>query len=145
MKKITMTPELKQELNQIFEFVAQHTEGLFEQNGSIMEYAYETEIVENVGKDNYGVFDGFVLGKLVKVDTDELIKYVEDTFIKDDLNNDFVELEVAIELSIIANYFLREYENVEFFTFMYEALEKTEMCGAIFAKELLMYGINSEA
>lgn len=145
MENEKLTLEIKQELNQIFDFVAQHREGLFEQNGSIMDYCYETEIVENIGEDTYGIFDGSVIDKLAKVDTDELITYIDTTFIKDNLDNDFVELEVVIELSIIANYWLRENGNIEFFTFMFEALERSEMCGVIFAKELLMFGIVLEA
>ena len=142
MKNEKLTLETKQELSQIFEFVAQHTNSLFEQNGSIMNYAYETELVEDNGENGYGIFDGYVIDKLEKVDTAELITYIDQTFIKDNLENDLVELEVAIELSIIANYWLMENGNIQFFTFMYEALERSEMCGVVFAQELLMYGID---
>ena len=144
MKNEKLTLETKQELNQIFDFVEQHIEALFEQSGSIMDYCYETEIIENIGEDTYGVFDGYVIDKLAKVDTTELITYIDRTFIKDNLDNDLVELAVALEISIIANYWLRENGNIEFFTFVYEALENSQMCGVDFAKELLMFGIDLE-
>lgn len=135
---------MEQELGHIFNYVEEHIDGLFEQRGSIIDYCYETEIVENIGKDTYGVFDGFVIDKLAKVKTCELITYIDNTFIKDNIDNYIVELEVAIVISIIANYWLRENGNIEFFTFVYEALQKSEMCGVDFAKELLMFGIDLE-
>jgi hypothetical protein len=145
MKNEKLTPELKQELSKIFEYVAQHTDGLFELNGSIMKYAYEMELVENNGENGYGIFDHFCIDRLAKVDTTELIAYVNTTYITCNLDNKLNELDVAIELSIIANYWLRENGNKEFFTFIYEALEKSEMCGVIFAQELLMFAIDLEA
>ena len=144
MKNETLTLELKQELNQIFEFVATHTEYMFEVRGSVMDYAYETELVEENDENGYEIFDHYVIGKLAKVDTTEFISHIDQIFIKNNLDNDFVELEVAIELSIIANYWLRENGNKEFFTFMYEALERSEICGVVFAQELLLFGIELE-
>ena len=141
MRNEKLTLELKQELNQIFEYVAEFTNGLFEENGSIMNYASGTELIAN-GENGYEIFDHYVIDKLAKVETSELIDYLNQTFIKDNLENDFVELEVAIELSIIANYWFRENGNIEFFTFMSEALDRSKMCGVVFAQELLMFGID---
>ena len=140
MKNEKLTRELKQELFARFCYVAQGIGDLFELNGSIMKYAYEVGLVE-CGENGYEVYNHCYIDKLAKVDTTELIAYINTTYITCNLDNKLNKLSVAIELSIIANYWLRNNGNKEFFTFIYEALERSEMRGVVFAQELLMFGL----
>jgi len=144
VKNEKLTLELKQELSQIFEYVAEFTNGLFEENGSIMNYAYGTELIAN-GKNGYEILDHYVIDHLEKVDTTELINYIDQTFIKDNIDDGFIELEVVIELSIIANYWFRKNGNIKFFSFVYSFIIENDSCGIQFAKELLLDNIDIQS
>jgi len=141
MKNERLTLELQQELNQIFEYVTEFTDGFFEENGSIMNYAYGTELIAN-GENGYEIFDHYTVDRLAKVYFHEIKEYIIDIFMEEDIID---ELAVAITLSIIANYWLRKNGNIKFFAFIYSLIIEKDSFGIQFAKELLLDSIDIQS
>ncbi len=122
-------------LAKLFSYVEPHTEnGFFENQGSLLAYCYNNEIIENC-EDGFGVYDEFSINQLAQVDTKELINTINYNFLEEGLEY----LDIAIVLSILANFWLRKNGNISFFSFVYELITTNDMCGIIFAKELLLH------
>ena len=118
----------------------EYTDGLFEQNGSIMEYCYKNGIITN--DENiygYGVYNHYAVDKLEKISINQIKIYIENTYMNE---NKLLYLDIAITLSTFANYLLRMNNNVQFFAYVYEIIIEDDMCGIEFAKELLLHSIN---
>ena len=139
-KKSITVKEQVNILSNLFSYLEPHTEsGLFENQGSLLAYCYNNEIIENC-KDGFGVYDEFSINQLAQVDTKELINTINYNF----LENGLEYLDIAIVLSILANFWLRKNGNISFFSFVYELIITNDMCGIVFAKELLLHTFNIE-
>ena len=142
MKNEKLTRKIKQKLNKILYFIEQYTDSLFKQTGTMIEHYCETQIIANIGKDTYRVFNDCILNEISQVDRSELRAYIKTYYIREYMQ-DTAEL---IILSIIANYRLRINSDLRFFTFMYEqVITVNHICGVLYAKELLLHNIDIKA
>ena len=142
MKNEKLTMELQQKLNKILEFIEHYTDSLFKQTGTMIEHYYEAQIIENIAKDTYGAFNDYIISEISQVDRSELIAYIKTYYIREYMQ-DTAEL---IILSIIANYRLRIYSDLRFFTFIYkQIITVNHICGVLYAKELLLHNIDIKA